>query len=95
MPKVRLAHEDDVSFRMTDGAEYRARDGYIDVERPDHLAALKQVAEFKVEDARSYGMGAVAGRRCRACWFTAIVALAGTHCRRCGTAWPEEAADGQ
>lgn len=66
---------------------YVPENGYIDVERPDHVAAFEGSGQMRVERAR-HGFSGAAGRVvCQGCCFNQFEAFRARPCPRCGMAF--------
>jgi len=90
-------HGGALGIDMQDGTQYRPSDtrapGTVEVDRPDHVKAIKRSAAYNHYDGIkevSYAMATEVTVRCPLCFFAPWREQPGDPCPRCGTPLQEE-----
>jgi hypothetical protein len=79
-------------IEMADGTKYDTHDGAVDVQRPDHIRAIRQSMNYSKGRVGSvnatYGFAGAEGKRCAGCHFVAFAWQ--DSCPKCGTSLEEQ-----
>jgi len=85
MTRVEMPSAVCTGLDMPDGTRYDARDGYIDVERPDHLEEIG-ATELRRFGSRQHSLASkrVPSVSCSECGFEQLACFGERPCPRCG-----------
>lgn len=89
--RVELPSDKCLGVDMQDGTSYNTRDGYVDIDRPEHLREIEKT-DLRVY-GRQYGFRRSRGVTCGGCGFEQLIALASNPCPRCGSAFSERGSE--
>lgn len=87
MPRLELASDKCLSVDIGNTRYEANGKGYVDVERPEHIAIAQQTAlRFH---GQSFSFKSAAGITCGICNFEQLLAFSAKPCPKCGTPFTE------